>query len=471
MVSWRFDPAPSYAKLLESGRLAVSLLRGKSGPDMQLVERLQRREAKVGVIGLGYVGLPLARAFAEAGFQVTGFDIDSRKIEALERGQSYIQAVPTPVLRDLREKGLFRATADFERLRELDTMSICVPTPLTEHKDPDTTFIESTGDAIAPRLRTGQLVVLESTTYPGTTDEVLRPRLESGSGLRAGRDFFLAFSPERENPGDKRFRMTEIPKVVGADDPESRRAAAELYRPAVSQVVEVSSTRVAEATKLLENIYRCVNIALVNELKMLFDRMKIDVFEVIEAARTKPFGFQAFYPGPGLGGHCIPLDPVYLSWKAREFDMTTRFIELAGEVNTRMPEWVVEKCMMALNDRGKPMKGAKVLLVGVAYKKDVDDVRESPALELWELFEERGAVVEYHDPFVPRVGHGRHYKIDRDSVPLDERFLAEQDLVLIVTDHSSVDYAKVVKHAGLVVDTRNATKDVRRGHEAKVVLA
>lgn len=438
---------------------------------MQLVERLQKREATVGVIGLGYVGLPLARAFAEAGFRVIGFDVDARKIEKLERGESYIQAVPTEILQQLREKGKFRATTDFDRLREVDAMSICVPTPLTEHKDPDTSFIEKTGDAIGPRLRAGQLVVLESTTYPGTTDEILRPRLEKHSGLKAGKDFYLAFSPERENPGQEQFRMTNIPKVVGADDADSRRAVAELYRPAVSQVVEVSSTHAAEATKLLENIYRCVNIALVNELKMLFDRMKIDVFEVIEAAKTKPFGFQAFYPGPGLGGHCIPLDPVYLSWKAREFDMTTRFIELAGEVNTKMPEWVVEKCMVALNDHGKCMKGAKVLMLGVAYKKDIDDVRESPALELFDLLKKRGAQVVYHDPHIPQIGRGRHYEINQTSIALDERTIAEQDMVLIVTDHSKVDYAKVCKHAKLVVDTRNATKEVRRPYADKVVLA
>ncbi|HZU99185.1 MAG TPA: nucleotide sugar dehydrogenase [Planctomycetota bacterium] len=438
---------------------------------MQLVERLMKRDATVGVLGLGYVGLPLARAFAEAGYKVIGFDVDDSKVKKLERGESYIQAVPTPVLQQLREKGRFRATSDFERIRELDAMSICVPTPLTEHKDPDTSFIEKTGDAIAPRLKAGQLVVLESTTYPGTTDEVLRPRLEKVSGLKAGKDFYLAFSPERENPGQEQFRMTQIPKVVGADDPDSRRAVAELYRPAVAQIVEVGSTRVAEATKLLENIYRCVNIALVNELKMLFDRMKIDVFEVIEAAKTKPFGFQAFYPGPGLGGHCIPLDPVYLSWKAREFDMTTRFIELAGEVNTRMPEWVVEKCMDTLNDRGKCLKGSRVLMLGVAYKKDIDDVRESPALELFDLLRAKGATVVYHDPHIARVGRGRHYEINQESVALDERLIAEQDLVLIVTDHSKVDYAKVCKHAKLVVDTRNATKDVRRPYADKVVLA
>src|SRR5579872_6866014 len=375
-----------------------SLVDPKGTRNMQLVERLMKRDATVGVLGLGYVGLPLARAFAEAGYKVIGFDVDDSKVKKLERGESYIQAVPTPVLQQLREKGRFRATSDFERIRELDAMSICVPTPLTEHKDPDTSFIEKTGDAIAPRLKAGQLVVLESTTYPGTTDEVLRPRLEKVSGLKAGKDFYLAFSPERENPGQEQFRVTQIPKVVGADDADSRRAVAELYRPDVAQIVEVGSTRVAEATKLLENIYRCVNIALVNELKMLFDRMKIDIFEVIEAAKTKPFGFQAFYPGPGLGGHCIPLDPVYLSWKAREFDTTTRFIELAGEVNTRMPEWVVEKCMMALNDRGRCLKGSRVLMLGVAYKKDIDDVRESPALELFDLLRAKGASVVYHDP-------------------------------------------------------------------------
>ncbi|MEZ0230833.1 MAG: nucleotide sugar dehydrogenase [Planctomycetota bacterium] len=438
---------------------------------MQLVERLQKREATVGVIGLGYVGLPLARAFAEAGYRVIGFDVDTKKVEKLERGESYIQAVPTETLQQLREKGKFRATTDFDRLREVDAMCICVPTPLTEHKDPDTSFIEKTGDAIGPRLKAGQLVVLESTTYPGTTDEILRPRLEKHSGLKSSKDFYLAFSPERENPGQEQFRMTNIPKVVGADDADSRRAVAELYRPAVSQVVEVGSTRAAESTKLLENIYRCVNIAMVNELKMLFDRMKIDIFEVIEAAKTKPFGFQAFYPGPGLGGHCIPLDPVYLSWKAREFDMTTRFIELAGEVNTKMPEWVIEKCMDSLNDRGKCMKGSKVLMLGVAYKKDIDDVRESPALEIFDLLKKRGAQVVYHDPHIPFVGRGRHYEINLESVALDERTIAEQDMILIVTDHSSVDYAKVCKHAKLVVDTRNATKEVRRPYESKVVLA
>jgi len=438
---------------------------------MNLVERLQKRDATVGILGLGYVGLPLARAFGEAGFRVIGFDVDARKVERLERGDSYVQAFPKAVLQQLREKGKFRATTDFERIRELNAMAICVPTPLTEHKDPDTSFIERTGDAIGPRLQAGQLVVLESTTYPGTTDEVLRPRLEKLSGLKAGKDFYLGFSPERENPGQEQFRMTNIPKVVGADDPESRRAVAELYRPAVSQVVEVSSTRAAEATKLLENIYRCVNIALVNELKMLFSRMKIDVFEVIEAAKTKPFGFQAFYPGPGLGGHCIPLDPVYLSWKAREFDMTTRFIELAGEVNTKMPEWVIEKCMEALNDRGKCLKGSKVLMLGVAYKRDIDDVRESPALELFELLRKRGAEVVYHDPHIPHVGKGRHYDLNLDSIVLDERAISEQDMVLIVTDHSKVDYVKVVKHAKLVVDTRNATKEARRSFEGKVVLA
>ncbi len=438
---------------------------------MQLVDRLQKREATVGVIGLGYVGLPLARAFAEAGYRVIGFDVDAKKVDRLERGESYVAAVPTPILQQLREKGKFRATTDFDRLRDVDAMCICVPTPLTEHKDPDTSFIEKTGDAIGPRLRAGQLVVLESTTYPGTTDEILRPRLEKASGLKAGKDFYLAFSPERENPGQEQFRMTNIPKVVGADDGDSRRAVAELYKPAVSQVVEVSSTRAAESTKLLENIYRCVNIAMVNELKMLFDRMKIDIFEVIEAAKTKPFGFQAFYPGPGLGGHCIPLDPVYLSWKAREFDMTTRFIELAGEVNTKMPEWVIEKCMDALNDRGQCMKGSKVLMLGVAYKNDLDDVRESPALELFDLLKKRGANVVYHDPHIPFVGRGRHYEINQESVALDERTIAEQDMVLIVTDHSRVDYAKVCKHAKLVVDTRNATKDVRRPYENKIVLA
>jgi UDP-N-acetyl-D-glucosamine dehydrogenase len=427
-----------------------------------LVRKLRERRATVGIIGLGYVGLPLARAFAHAGHHVLGFDVDAAKVEKIEAGESYIDAVPTAVLAQLRRDGLVRATTDFRRVRECQAIAICVPTPLTINQDPDTSYIEKTGDAIAPHLAPGTLVVLESTTYPGTTDELLRPRLEK-HGLTAGKDVFLAFSPERENPGDPNWSTSRIPKVVGADDAASRAAAIALYEGAVSQVVPVSTSRVAEAAKLLENIYRCVNIALVNELKVCFSRMGIDIFEVIEAAKTKPFGFQPFYPGPGLGGHCIPLDPVYLSWKAKEFGVRTRFIDLAGEVNTAMPEWVVERTMDALNEHGKALKGSRVLMLGVAYKKNVDDVRESPALVLWDMLKKKGAQVEYHDPHVPYIGSGRHYHIEQASQPLDAATLGRADVVLIVTDHDAVDYAKVVEHGRLVVDTRNATKTARQG--------
>jgi UDP-N-acetyl-D-glucosamine dehydrogenase len=437
----------------------------------RLVERLTRREARVGVIGLGYVGLPLAHAFAQAGFQVLGFDIDPPKVAAIEAGRSYIDAVPGEAVARLRGEEKLRATTDFSRVRELDAVAICVPTPLTENQDPDTSYIEATADQLGPHLPEGILVVLESTTYPGTTRDLLGPRLERASGGRrkAGRDFLLAFSPERENPGST-WRTDRIPKVVGADDPASREAAIALYRQAVVEVVPVSSSAVAEAAKLLENIYRCVNIALVNELKICFDRMGIDVFEVIEAAKTKPFGFQAFYPCPGLGGHCIPLDPVYLSWKAKEFGVRTRFVDLAGEVNTDMPRWVLQKCMDALNEQGKCLRGAKVLVLGMAYKKDIDDVRESPALVLWDLLQEKGAQVAYHDPHVRHVGAGRHYRVNQDSVPLTPERLRQSDLVLIVTDHAAVDYAAVVQHAPLVVDSRDATRKVR-GAAKHVVLA
>jgi UDP-N-acetyl-D-glucosamine dehydrogenase len=434
-----------------------------------LLARLKERRALVGIVGLGYVGLPLARAFAQAGHRVLGFDIDPKKIERIERGESYIDAVPTDVLRRFRNDDRIRATADFRRIREVDAIAICVPTPLTVNQDPDTSFIEKTGEALAPHLKPGTLVVLESTTYPGTTDELLRPRLEA-CGLKTGKDLFLAFSPERENPGDPNWSTSKIPKVVGADDAASQSVAVALYEGAVAQVVPVSSTRVAESAKLLENIYRCVNIALVNELKVCFTRMGIDIFEVIDAAKTKPFGFQPFFPGPGLGGHCIPLDPVYLSWKAKEFGVRTRFIDLAGEVNTAMPEWVVERLMDALNDQGKALKGSKVLMLGVAYKKDIDDVRESPALVLFDVLGKKGAAVEYHDPHIPEVREGRHYKVHQSSVPLTPERVAAADVVLIVTDHAKVDYAMVVKHARLIVDTRNATRTAR-GDGRNVVLA
>lgn len=431
----------------------------------QLIERLRSGEATVGVVGLGYVGLPLCRAFADGGCRVLGFDVDPRKVESIEAGRSYIEAVPTDVLAPLREAERIRATTDMRRIGEVDAVAICVPTPLTKHMDPDTSYVEQTAAAIAPHLRGETLVVLESTTYPGTTAELVIPALVAGSAQRLGEELLVAYSPERENPGDPRWSTRQIPKVVGADDPASLEAAVALYGRAVERVVPVSSTRAAEAAKLLENIYRCVNIALVNELKVCFKAMGIDVFEVIEAAKSKPFGFQAFYPGPGLGGHCIPIDPVYLSWKAREFGQRTRFIDLAGEVNVAMPEWVVERVMDALNEQGKPLKGSRVLILGAAYKKNVDDVRESPALVLFDLLAAKGAVVDYHDPHVPVIGRGRHYAIDKSSLPLTREALAGCDVALIVTDHDAVDYALVVEHAPLVVDTRNATRDVRAGRD------
>lgn len=436
-----------------------------------LVSKLEGPEALVGIVGLGYVGLPLARAFADGGCAVLGFDIDPAKVAEIEAGRSYIDAVPTEVLAPLREAGRIRATTDFARIAEVDAVALCVPTPLTRHQDPDTSYIERTARSVGPHLTPDTLVVLESTTYPGTTTELLGPILAETSGLPLGAGGVrVAYSPERENPGDPDWSTRSIPKVVGADDDASRAAAAALYRRAVDTVVPVSSTRVAEASKLLENIYRCVNIALVNELKVCFRAMGIDVFEVIEAAKTKPFGFKPFYPGPGLGGHCIPIDPVYLSWKAREYGQRAKFIDLAGEVNVAMPEWVVERAMDALNEHGKPLKGSRVLLLGVAYKKNVDDVRESPALVLFDLLQAKGATVAYHDPHVPHVGRGRHYSVDQDSVLLTPERLAGTDLVLIVTDHDAVDYAEVVEHAPLVLDTRNATRDVRAGR-TNVALA
>ncbi|MBN1422896.1 MAG: nucleotide sugar dehydrogenase [Planctomycetes bacterium] len=435
-----------------------------------LAAKIAGRKACVGIIGLGYVGLPLANAFSAAGFSVLGFDIDARKIEALRKGESYIRQIPDDMIRGMRDRG-FEGTADFERLRAADAILICVPTPLTKTMDPDMQYIVGTAEAILPRLRAGQLIVLESTTYPGTTDEVVRPILER-SGLRAGEDFFLAFSPEREDPGNKRFNTRTIPKVVGGIDERSGKLAADLYGSAVVRVVTVSSARAAEAVKILENIYRCVNIALVNELKMLFDRMGIDVWEVIRAASTKPFGFHPFWPGPGLGGHCIPIDPFYLSWKAREFGFRTRFIELAGEVNTGMPAYVVQRLMETLNARGRSLKGSRILVLGIAYKPDIDDPRESPAMEVIHLLVRRGAVVEYHDPFIPVMPHMRSWEDlpALESVPLDEAHVRGADAVLIATNHSAVDYGWIVRTANLVVDTRDATADVRESRE-KIVKA
>lgn len=429
-----------------------------------LLAKIHRREATVGVIGLGYVGLPLVLAFGRAGFPVRGFDIDPKKPEQLAKGKSYIRHIASEEVAELVRSGRFEASTDHAGTGACDVLVICVPTPLTRTREPDLSFVTGTCEAIAPHLGPGRLVVLESTTYPGTTAEVMQPLLERG-GLSTGRDLFIAFSPEREDPGNPRYRTTQIPKVVGADDAWSRSLVEALYGAVFEHVVPVSSSRAAELTKLLENIFRGVNIALVNELKMLCDRMGIDVWEVIEAAATKPFGYMPFYPGPGLGGHCIPIDPFYLTWKAREFGFSTRFIELAGEINTAMPGYVVTRTMEALNEHGKALRGAKVLVVGLAYKKDVDDVRESPAFHVIELLAAKGAQVAYHDPHVPRTHRMRQFDLGMESVPLSPERLQEQDAVVIVTDHSAVDYEAVVANAPLVIDTRNATRKVRGGRE------
>jgi UDP-N-acetyl-D-glucosamine dehydrogenase len=437
---------------------------------VQLLELIRQRRSCVGIIGLGYVGLPLAKAFSQAGFRVLGFDIDPAKVAKLERGESYIGHISSATIRQMQAQG-FSATSDFQRLGEADVILICVPTPLTEAREPDLTYVVHSVQAVAQTLRPGQLIVLESTTYPRTTRDVVLP-LVSQRGLQVGVDFFLAYSPEREDPGNPRYSTTSIPKVVGGIEPVSRELAATLYRQVVVEVVPVSTPEVAEACKILENTYRAVNIALVNELKVLYDRMGIDVWEVIEAARTKPFGFQAFYPGPGLGGHCIPIDPFYLTWIARKYGLSTRFIELAGEINTAMPAYVVGKVTDALNERGKPVKGSHILLLGMAYKKDVDDPRESPGFELLDLLLKKGAVVQYNDPHIPVLPKMRHWPHLQPlhSLPLTADTLAAQDCVLIVTDHSAYDYPWIVEHSRLVVDTRNATRHVTRGRE-KIVKA
>jgi UDP-N-acetyl-D-glucosamine dehydrogenase len=418
-----------------------------------LENAIEARTAKVGVIGLGYVGLPLVLEFHRGGFPVIGFDIDAEKVDALQAGTSYIAHIDAGRIRAALQGGRFEATSDFGRLAEADAILICVPTPLTPQREPDLSYIEKTADAIGAVIRPGQLVVLESTTYPGTTEEVVQPRLERG-GLRVERDVFLAFSPEREDPGNPDYSTRSIPKVVGGVGPQSARLAEALYKGALDRVVRVSSARVAEAVKILENTYRAVNIALVNELKVTFDAMGIDVWEVIEAAKTKPFGFAPFYPGPGLGGHCIPIDPFYLTWKAREYGLSTRFIELAGEVNTGMPQYVVRRLAAALNEGNKCLRGARVLILGVAYKRDVADVRESPALEIIEMLQQAGARVDYHDPHVPHLHKMRRHQLALKSVPLDED-LSRYDAAVVVTDHTGVDYAGVARTVPLVLDTRN----------------
>ncbi len=436
----------------------------------ELAEKIERVEALVGVIGLGYVGLPLVQAFLQAGFRTLGFDIDARKVERLNRGESYIGHIPSSWIAEWLSAGRFEATADHTRLGEPDVVLICVPTPLSESRDPDLGFVEESTRRIAATLRPGQLVVLESTTYPGTTRDVVAPLLAE-RGLRLGDEFFLAYSPEREDPGNPCHSARSIPKVVGGMDAASARLACALYARAVVQVVPVDNCEVAEACKILENTYRAVNIALVNELKVLCDRMGLDVWQVIDAAKTKPFGFQAFYPGPGLGGHCIPIDPFYLSWVARKHGLSTRFIELAGEINTAMPRYVVDKVVEGLNDAGKPVRGSRICLLGVAYKRDVDDPRESPAFELLELLAERGAVLSYSDPHVPVLPAMRRRpalsraSIDWESRELTADYLSAQDLVIIVTDHSAFDYDQIVRHSRLIVDTRNATARVAEGRE------
>jgi UDP-N-acetyl-D-glucosamine dehydrogenase len=432
----------------------------------QLESRIQDHTAHVGIIGLGYVGLPLVLLLSEQGFLVTGFDIDIRKIDVLSRGGSYIHRIPCTEIQGAQRRG-FRATAEYSQLTTMDAVIICVPTPLDEHREPDLSYIRSTVQSLAPHLRAGQLVILESTTYPGTTEEVMVPILESQNrfGLRAERNrenndrtFYVAFSPEREDPGNNTVARRDIPKVVGGLGPASSELACALYGSIFSRTVPVSAPAVAEMTKLLENIYRCVNIAMVNELKLLCLRMGIDIWEVIQAASTKPFGFHPFYPGPGLGGHCIPVDPYYLSWKAKEWDFSTRFIELAGEINSSMPYHVVESISSALNHRAEPLPGRHVLILGVAYKKDVDDLRESPALTIIEVLRKEGVVVSYNDPYVPCIDRGRKYDLGMKSVPLDN--LQQYDCVVIVADHSDYDYQRIVREARLVIDTRNATHGI-----------
>jgi len=433
--------------------------------DLQL--KIKNREASVGVIGLGYVGLPLVRAFLNQGFPVIGFDVDEKKISMLKQGKSYIHQIKGEDIKPFVEKGQFQPTSDFSKLKQTDAILICVPTPLDAHKNPDLSYVLNTTKVISKNLRKGQLVVLESTTYPGTTEEEMLPVLES-TGMKVGKDFYLAYSPERENPGDKVYTTTKIPKVVGGTTPDCLAIAQTLYDQIVVKTVPVSSPSVAEASKLLENIFRSVNIALVNELKMIFERMDIDIWEVIDAASTKPFGFMPFYPGPGYGGHCIPVDPFYLTWKAKEVDYPTKFIELAGEINTFMPYYVVSKTIDALNERKRSSYGAKILILGIAYKKDVDDQRESPSLKIIQLLQKKGAEVAYNDPYVPRsFGHREYPDLDLKSVPLSEETLKSFDAVIIATNHSVYDFDWIVENSFLVIDTRNAIP----GYKPNVIKA
>ena len=434
----------------------------------KLMKKFEDRSARIGVIGLGYVGLPIVLRFCDEGFSVLGFDVDTEKIGILKKGRSYIKHIPSEKIAGFTKKrpASFTPTADMSLLKNMDAVIICVPTPLTDKREPDLSYVEQAGEIIAKYIRPGALVSLESTTYPGTTKELLLPLFEK-VGLKVGVDFFLAFSPEREDPGRVDFTIRTTPKVIGGITEKCGRLAQRLYSKIVDKAIRVSSTQVAEMTKLLENIYRSVNIALVNELKMLCERMGIDIWEVINTAKTKPFGYNAFYPGPGLGGHCIPIDPFYLTWKAREFNFATRFIELAGEINTHMPHYVVERVTAALNDRGKSLKGSKILVLGVAYKKDVDDLRESPALELIRILKEKGGNVAFNDPYVAfAVSHRKHFKMK--SVPLTDAALKRADCTLIVTDHTCYDYNRIVAKSALVVDSRNATAGIK---SSKIVKA
>jgi UDP-N-acetyl-D-glucosamine dehydrogenase len=430
----------------------------------ELKHKMETREARIGIVGMGYVGLPLALLFSGERFHVTGFDIEARKVNALNAGDSYIVRILPQAIQEAQKAG-FRATSDYSEIDQMDAVIICVPTPLNEHHEPDLSYVTGTVKSIAPHIHEGQLIVLESTTYPGTTEEVVVPLLEAGNplGLKVTRapgepGVHVVFSPEREDPGNETVARHDIPKVVGGCSPDAAELAAAMYGAIFRRVVPVSSPSVAEMTKLLENIYRCVNIALVNELKQLCMKMGIDIHEVIDAAKTKPFGFHAFYPGPGLGGHCIPIDPFYLSWKAREFDFQTRFIELAGEVNIAMPYFVIDQLAAGLNEHSKSIKGSKVLVLGLAYKRDIDDLRESPSLTIIELLRDKGALVAYNDPYFPKVGHGRHYDLNMTNTPLDN--LGQYDAVGSVTDHSDYDYKAIVEQSLLVVDTRNATKGI-----------
>ncbi|KTD82729.1 nucleotide sugar dehydrogenase [Legionella waltersii] len=419
----------------------------------ELMNKINNKEAIISIVGLGYVGLPLMLRFAEVGFRVIGIDIDESKNQSLNQGQSYIQHIPSNSIVKVQPK--IHATSDFSKCLEADVIILCVPTPLNKYREPDLSFVLQTMDSIVPYLRQGQLVSLESTTYPGTTDEELKPRIEK-SGFRVGQDIFLTFSPEREDPGNDKYTTSTIPKICGGNTPECLEAGYTLYSSVINQVIKVSSTKVAEMTKLLENIHRSVNIGLVNEMKILADKMGIDIHEVIDAAATKPFGFVPYYPGPGIGGHCIPIDPFYLTWKAREFGMHTRFIELAGEINSSMPEWVIHKITEALNQREKAIKGSKILVLGIAYKRDIDDMRESPSVEIMELLQERGATIAYSDPHVPVFPAMRAHHFDLNSLNLNEQLITEYDCVVLATAHKAFDYDLIARSAQLIVDTRGA---------------